>query len=143
MTMKSTMTDQQRDPIHTNKTIRRTVCTSYAGDAQSWECSTPVVTAPVFVYEDDVTVNIQIELNDDHAMLISVRKDGAEPRLPVLTLWRDRGEHDLPPERWHTLRAWFADVIAGRDPLECRNNPIRHRRNGLLLLSSRTVLSRV
>jgi hypothetical protein len=105
-------TDQQRDPIHTNKNIRRTAFMAYVDDERSWESSTPVLTAPVFVHEDDVTVNIQIELADNHAMLISVRKDQDLP--PVLTLWHGSGEHNLPPEHWHALRAWFAEATTTR-----------------------------
>ena len=102
------MTD---DPIYSNKRLRRTFATSWDDDRLTWERSTPEFAAPVFVHEDDLTVNLQIELADDYAMLISVRKDGREPVTPVLTLWHGSGEHDLEPERWQTLRGWFERAI--------------------------------
>jgi hypothetical protein len=94
--------------IYTNKRIRRTVAMGFTDDRRmTWERSTHEIDARVFVHEDDHTLNLQIELAGDRALLVSMRKDRREPM--TLTFWHGSGEHELDERGWWELAELFED----------------------------------
>jgi hypothetical protein len=102
---------------------RRTCAASYSDDLPlTWARGTREVTAHVFVHEDDHTVNLQIELADDHAVLVTLRKDGRSE--PSITLWHGSGEHDLEDSNASHLREWF-EVRAASDHNTATNKGIQ------------------
>jgi hypothetical protein len=60
-----------RTPPYTDKRVRRTFSQAYGDDELTWEQCGPDCPATAFVHEDDLTVNLQVELAGDHAVLIS------------------------------------------------------------------------
>jgi hypothetical protein len=90
------MNDQktmQRNAAFTDTRLCRTVCAAYADDKLTWERVGPVCPATALVHEDDCTVNLQIELANKHALMITIRKDGRSPT--TISLWHGSGEHEL------------------------------------------------
>jgi hypothetical protein len=80
-----------KTPAYSEKRIRRTVEQSMLDDPElTWEQVGPDCPATAFVHEDDVTINLQIELISDYALLVSLRKDDDAP--PSVTLWHGNGE---------------------------------------------------
>jgi hypothetical protein len=106
-----------------NPHICRSVCASYTDDKITWERSTAQCNVPVFVHEDDVTVNLQITFPNtvghpdqprrgQHVLLVTFRKDGRQP--PCISLWYGSGEHEARDDG-AGLREWF-EIATGMRP---------------------------
>jgi hypothetical protein len=63
-----------------------------------------------FVHENDESYYLQIELSNDHAVLLNCSKTGEAPRV---TLWRGEGESDFSHTTLDRFR-WFCDVAIGK-----------------------------
>ena len=71
------------------------------------------------MHEDDHRICLQIELPDDYAVTITLRKDRLDAPMGV-DLWHGNGEHDLADDYggrvendWRRLRNWAAKATGG------------------------------
>ncbi len=62
------------------------------------------------ISEDDKVLALQIELENDHAVTLTYRKNG-DP--PTVRLWRGNGEHDFGEDTIEAFRAWL-EQASGR-----------------------------